>query len=88
MHRFVFELGSLAVALPQLAGFEARAHELGARHVGYGVRHQHYPMVRDALLDALAAHLAPDFDEADRQSWELAFNLLAEIMMEGAELTG
>jgi hemoglobin-like flavoprotein len=88
MHKFVDELGALAVALPQIGGFEARAHELGARHVAYGVRHQHYPMVRDALIDALAAHLAPDFDQADRQSWELAFNLLAEIMLEGAELTG
>jgi hypothetical protein len=45
-------------------------------------------MVRDALIDALAAHLAPDFDQADRQSWGLAFNLLAEIMLEGAELAG
>jgi RNA polymerase sigma-70 factor (ECF subfamily) len=80
MHRFVDELGALAVALPELGGSRRGPTSWGARHVGYGVRHQHYPMVRDALLDALAAHLAPDFDEADRQSWELAFNLLAEIM--------
>ena len=88
LHRFVTELEALARALPDLGGFELRAHELGERHVGYGVRAEYYPLVREALLDALAEHLQPDFGPEDRLAWAKAFNLLAEIMLEGSEHVG
>jgi hemoglobin-like flavoprotein len=85
LHRFVAELEALARTLPDLSGFEQRAHELGERHVHYGVRAEYYPMVREALLDGLAEHLAPGFGPDDRLAWARAFNLLSEIMLEGAE---
>lgn len=88
LHRFVTELEALARALPDLGDFEHRAHELGERHVHYGVRAEYYPMVREALLDGLAEHLAPDFGPEDRLAWARAFNLLAEIMLEGSEQVG
>jgi hemoglobin-like flavoprotein len=85
LHKFVTELEGLARALPDLGDFEVRARLLGARHVAYGVRRQHYPMVRDALIDALDAHLGSRFSAEDRVAWNRAFNLLSEIMLEGAE---
>jgi hemoglobin-like flavoprotein len=85
LHKFVSELEALARALPDLSGFEDRARSLGARHVGFGVRRQHYPLVRDALIDALDSHLGADFGPEERASWTRAFNLLTEIMLEGAE---
>lgn len=88
LQRFVDELEGLARALPDLGGFETRAHLLGARHAGYGVTSRHYPLVRDALLDAMTAHLGETFDAAHRDSWLRAFNLLTEIMLEGADQTG
>jgi hemoglobin-like flavoprotein len=84
LQRFVTELEQLAVCLPDLSGFEKRAHDLGARHHGYGVRTDHYPVVREALLDALSRHLAPAFNGEDRLAWARAFNLLSEMMLEGA----
>src|SRR5215212_11188873 len=30
-------------------------HALGARHVGYGAKPEHYPVVGSALIDAMAA---------------------------------
>jgi hemoglobin-like flavoprotein len=83
--RFVTELEGLALCLPELSAFEQRAHGLGERHHHYGVRAEHYPVVREALLDALSVHLAPGFDSDDRVAWARAFNLLAEMMLEGAE---
>jgi hemoglobin-like flavoprotein len=88
LHRFVIELEALATSLPDLVGFERRAHELGERHVAYGVTIQHYPMVRDALVDALADYLQPSFGPEDRLAWVRAFNLLAEVMLEGTEQVG
>ena len=85
LEKFVTELEALAVCLPNLSAFEERARHLGDRHHAYGVRARHYPMVRDALLDALRDHLAPDFDADDRLAWARAFNLLTEMMLEGAE---
>jgi hypothetical protein len=57
---------------------------LGARHTGYGVRATHYQTLGDALLAALAAILGDTFDAPTRQAWTLAYNLVAETMLEGA----
>jgi hemoglobin-like flavoprotein len=81
-HRFVTEIEAFARAMPELTEVESRATMLGARHAGYGVRVAHYPLVREALLDVLAEQLGESFSSAHRQSWERAYNLLAEIMME------
>jgi hemoglobin-like flavoprotein len=88
LKRFVTELEELALCLPDLSAFEDRAHALGERHREYGVRAEHYPVVREVLVDALSQHLAPDFDRDDRLAWARTFNLLAEMMLEGAAAHG
>ena len=82
--RFVTELEALAIALPGLPGFETRARELGERHVAYGVRREHFALVREALLDAMSDRL-PGFGAEERRAWAKAFNLLTEIMLEAAD---
>ncbi len=82
VHRFVAEIGALAAALPDLRGFEGRAQALGERHARYGVVGSHYPVVRDALIDALEERIGPEFTAEYRTAWARAFNLLAEIMQE------
>ena len=57
---------------------------LGARHAGYGVRAADYQTVGDSLIAALAGTLGEEFDAATREAWELAFNIVAETMLEGA----
>ena len=37
--------------------------------------------VGEALIGALAAHLAPDWDDALEAAWRRAYNLVAEVMM-------
>jgi len=58
---------------------------LGARHVAYGVRREHYPLVGVTLIgtlrEALGAELTPEAEKA----WQAAIALLAGWMIQGAE---
>lgn len=82
--KFSSELAALVGALRNLDAFESRGRVLGERHQGYGVRAGHYAIVRDALLTSVAARLGPGFTDADRLAWARAYNLVAEVMQEGA----
>jgi hemoglobin-like flavoprotein len=82
--RFARKLTELVQAIPRLDQLLAHTQALGARHVGYGVRAADYQTVGAALLDALAAVLGDDFDPETRQAWAVAYNLMAETMLDGA----
>jgi hemoglobin-like flavoprotein len=71
-------------AIPSLDELLAHTQALGARHVGYGVRAADYQTVGAALFAALAAVLGDDFDPETQQAWAVAYNLMAETMLDGA----
>jgi hemoglobin-like flavoprotein len=58
--------------------------ELGARHVAYGVKDEHYPTVGEALLAMLAAVLGPAFTAETREAWTRLYQLIATTMLRGA----
>ena len=58
--------------------------ELGKRHVGYGARADHYVLIGDSLLWALADVLGPRFTDEMRAAWREAYLLLAGLMARGA----
>ena len=82
--RFAEKLAEIVRAMPRLAELLGHTRALGARHVGYGVRVADYRTVEDALLAALAAVLGDSFDAPTREAWVIAYNLMAETMLEGA----
>ena len=82
--RFSRKLSEIVWAMPRLAELLTHTRALGARHVGYGVRVADYRTVGDALFAALAAVLGDSFDTPTREAWILAYNLVAETMLEGA----
>ena len=82
--KFAEKLTEIVRAMPRLGELLAHTRELGARHVGYGVRAADHQTVGAALLAALAAVLGDSFDAPTRQAWALAYNLVAETMLEGA----
>jgi hemoglobin-like flavoprotein len=82
--RFADKLGEIVRAMPQLDELLSHTRALGARHVGYGVRVADYQTVGTALLAALAALLGDAFDPPTREAWALAYNLVAETMLDGA----
>ena len=57
---------------------------LGARHVGYGVREEHYVTVGTALLWTLSHGLGDQFTPEVQDAWTEAYGLLADVMQFGA----
>ena len=82
--KFAQKLTEIVHAMPRLDELLSHTRALGARHVGYGVRAADYQTVGDSLFAALAGVLGEDFDAPTREAWILAFNIVAETMLEGA----
>lgn len=57
---------------------------LGRRHVGYGVRDEHYDTVGEALLWTLNAALGDFFTPAAREAWTSLYGLVAATMKRAA----
>ena len=58
--------------------------ELGARHVAYGVRTEHYETVGEALLAMLSTVLGKDFTPDTRKVWAELYQLISTTMLRGA----
>ena len=58
--------------------------ELGQRHVGYGVKEQHYDTVCSALVWAFGQALQPGFDDEVRAAWTAVIRAVNEQMNIGA----
>lgn len=58
--------------------------ELAARHVAYGARIDHYPMVGNALLWMIDRISSPEVDLPTRAAWGAAYDLVSEVMIEAA----
>ena len=82
--KFSSELAAIVEAITSYETFAPRVSELAVRHIGYGVRPQHYRTVGQALIRALAAHLDEDWDEELEAAWRRAYNLVSEVMMAAA----
>jgi len=82
--KFADKLAEIVRAIPRLDDLLTHTRALGAVHAGYGVRAADYETVGAALIAALAAVLGDSFDDPTRLAWALAYNLVAETMLEGA----
>jgi hemoglobin-like flavoprotein len=82
--RFATKLSEIVHTLPRLDDLLTHTRALGARHAGYGVKVADYQTVGDSLLAALSAVLGESMDDRTRQAWARAYNLVSEIMLEGA----
>jgi hemoglobin-like flavoprotein len=82
--KFADELAAIVEAISDFDAFAPRVRDLAARHVGYGVQTHHYLSVGEALIGALATHLATHWDDALEAAWRRAYNLVAEVMMAAA----
>ena len=81
-------LGTLVLLRKSLRDLDAivpKLRELGARHVAYGAEPEHYPVVGEALVAAMASVAGPAWRPDYEQAWEAAFAVVAGAMLEGAE---
>jgi len=58
--------------------------QLGARHIGYGVKDEHYGTVAAALLWTLERGLGDAFTAETKEAWVVVYGILAQTMQEGA----
>jgi methyl-accepting chemotaxis protein len=59
-------------------------HRLGARHVAYGARPEHYPVVADVLIASLAELAGDAWSERYGRAWDGALTVVAGAMLAGA----
>ena len=77
-------IGAAVSGLRNLEQLAPVVRQLGARHVGYGVRDEHYATVGSALLWTLEQGLGPKFTPDVRDAWTAAYTLLSDVMQLGA----
>jgi methyl-accepting chemotaxis protein len=80
-------LGALVLLRKSLRNLDAivpKLRELGARHVAYGARPEHYPIVGAALIASMAAIAGDEWRPEHESAWSGAFEIVAATMIEGA----
>jgi hemoglobin-like flavoprotein len=77
-------IGAAVGGLRNLETLSPVVRQLGARHVGYGVRAEHYATVGSALLWTLGEGLGEKFTPEVRDAWAAAYDLLSDVMQLGA----
>jgi hemoglobin-like flavoprotein len=81
-------LGALVLLRKSLRNVDAivpKLRVLGARHVAYGARAEHYTIVGGALLSAMAKLAGDRWTREIETAWTNAFELVAAAMLAGAE---
>jgi len=57
---------------------------MGARHVGYGTKDEHYPLVLDTMVNAMSKTAGDAWSDQYTKDWSDALTLVASIMIDGA----
>jgi nitric oxide dioxygenase len=84
-------MGMLATVVGGLSNLEAilpAASALAKRHVGYGARAEHYPVVGATLLWTLEKGLGEAWTPELAQAWTTAYGVLSGFMISEAYGTG
>jgi len=80
-------LGALVLLRKSLRNLDAivpKLRDLGARHVAYGARPEHYPVVGAVLIASMAAVAGDEWMPEHESAWGAAFEIVAATMIEGA----
>ena len=80
-------LAALVLLRKSLRNLEAvvpTLRALGARHVAYGARPEHYPVVGEVLIASMAEVAGDAWRPEYERAWAAAFGVVAGAMLEGA----
>jgi nitric oxide dioxygenase len=80
-------MSTLAVVVSGLSNLESilpAASALATRHVSYGAKAEHYPVVGGALLWTLEKGLGPDWTPDVAEAWTAAYATLSGYMISQA----
>lgn len=79
-------LAVIARNVDRLEMLETPLMGLGAQHMGFGARPEHYPVLRDALIAALAEGLGERWTPQLQADWLAALNHVITVMLRGHAL--
>ncbi len=74
----------LRKSLRDLGAIVPKLRELGARHVHYGARPEHYPVVGAVLIASMAEIAGDAWRPEYERAWSAAFDVVAGAMLDGA----
>ena len=77
-------LGTAVNNLHQVETIIPAVQELGRKHVGYGVKDEHYGKVGEALLWTLEQGLGDGFTPPVKEAWTATYGTVAEVMQTAA----
>lgn len=83
--KLVQAINMVVISLDRVDTLLPMIRDLGLRHAGYGVRDEHYGQVGAALLWTLQTGLGDDWSDEAAMAWTLAYQLLADTMIAGAQ---
>ena len=78
-------INAVVNSLDKLETIVPAVQSLGERHVGYGVKDEHYDTVAAALLWTLGQGLGELFTDEVKEAWTAAYVILATTMKEAAK---
>ncbi len=68
---------------PEVLGGMLR--EMGQRHVTYGIRPEHYPLVGTVLLETFADFLGKHWTQAHHDAWVKGYEAVSSLMLQGTQ---
>lgn len=80
-------MSKLGLVVAQLQNMDALApmlEDLALRHVAYGVKPEHYPLVGAALVKMMSDMLGDEFTPEAKAAWINAYNALEMLMVSTA----
>jgi nitric oxide dioxygenase len=74
----------LRKSLRNLDAIVPTLRRLGACHVAYGARPEHYPVVGEVLIASMAEVAGDAWRPEYERAWAAAYDVVATVMLEGA----
>lgn len=82
--RFIQTIGSVVAGLETRQDVTSNVEQLGKRHVGYGVRQEHYRIFGEAFIWAIEHALGDRFTPEVKEAWQALYDALAGIITRSA----
>lgn len=82
--KFLITLALIVRSLHEPKAILQAVEGLAIKHIGYGVKAEHYTPYGNALLRTLKKLLGPAYTRDVADAWEAAFRMLARIMKHAA----
>ena len=82
--KLMASLGFVVHGLDRADTILPTVRELAKRHVTYGVKEHHYPIVGQALIETLRPASVRPSRRLSASAWEAAYGLLASVMIAAA----